>query len=84
MSATYSVAASGTLTATATWTGTPDLSVTVTCPGGKSQKTGGPGLSASVPSGSDTATETCTVILAETPTADATVSYTLQISHGGP
>ncbi len=83
VSATYTVAASGTLTATATWTGTPDLSVSLTCPGGQSQKTGGPGLSASVPSGSETAAVTCTVVLAETPTADATVSYSLQITHGG-
>ncbi|MHB8221172.1 MAG: hypothetical protein ACYDHU_12765 [Acidimicrobiales bacterium] len=82
ISASYTAPAAGGVTATATWSGSPTLSLTVTCPSGHASRSGPSGLSVSepVPAG---APGTCTVSLAETPSVPSTVSYLLAIGTSG-
>ncbi|HVX23338.1 MAG TPA: hypothetical protein VHB02_18500 [Acidimicrobiales bacterium] len=79
VSATYTVTTSGgVVSGTGTWSGTPDLSITVTCPGGATSSQQGPSglsVSATCPSGS------ASVTIAESTGVESTVSYNLVISY---
>ena len=83
VSALYTVPASGLVTATATWSGAADLSLSIACPGRQTQQTGPTGLSVSVagttPEGGSTGT--CAVTIAEPTGTEATVSYSLSVRY---
>jgi hypothetical protein len=77
VSAAYPVASAGGLSASATWTGTPTLELSLDCPGGESEQAGSSGLSLSIagPAGD------CTVTLSEPSGVEATVSYMLVLQY---
>lgn len=79
-SANYPVTTEGgVVSATATWSGTPTLTLKVTCPGAKQTRRGTSGLYVSA-----TATAgTCSIILAEPPGVGATVSFSLATTYPG-
>jgi hypothetical protein len=83
VSAGYPVSTSAALTATATWSGAPDLSLSTSCPGRKGQQSGTTGVSVSVPAATPAVggSDTCSVEIAEPTTAEATVSYSLTIHY---
>lgn len=85
VSATYTVPGGGPVQATATWSGSPDLTLTVSCPDRSAHRTGGSGLTVAVPAPSADDPGTCTVTVAEPTGVEATVSYTLDVdTAGGP
>lgn len=81
--ASFAAKGGGTVTAEATWTGTPDLELGITCAGGLSvTRTSSSPLSLELDDsrgGGD-----CTVTLAVPPAVHAAVSYTLVISPAAP
>ncbi|MDA8359010.1 MAG: hypothetical protein M0Z95_22540 [Actinomycetota bacterium] len=77
ISASYPVPAGAGVTASATWSGVPELTLSIDCPTGHVSRTGSSGLSVSVPSGGGQGT--CDVVIAETASASGTVSYSLDI-----
>ena len=77
-SASYQLTTTGgEVSATASWAGTPTLSLALTCSGAVQSLTGGSGLYASV----DAPAGNCTVTLAEPSGTEATVSYTLTADY---
>jgi len=78
ISASYPVPAGGGVTATATWSGSPTLSLGLTCPSGHVARSGPSGLSISLPVPAG-APGMCTVSISETPSLPGTVSYVLVI-----
>lgn len=80
-SVTYRAAGGGVVTAAATWTGAPTMTLSISCPDGVSlARSGSTGLSLEV---DDTAgTGTCEVTLALPVVTPGSVSYTLTIEPG--
>jgi hypothetical protein len=82
-SATVSAPGGSAVNATATWSGTPTLQLTITCPDGVSaSRRGTSGLSLEV---NDTAggTGSCDVQLATPPSVRADVDFTLTVEPAG-
>jgi hypothetical protein len=80
VSASYPVTASGRLSASSTWTGTTDLTLSISCSGRQAQRTGTSGLSVAVgPAAAASDSPTCEVVIAEPQGTEATVSYTLTV-----
>lgn len=79
VSAAYPVTSGGGVSASATWTGTASLDLSLACPGGEIRQTGPSGLALSMaaPAGQ------CTVTLSEPAGVEATVSYTLLLQYPG-
>ena len=78
VSATYQVGGE-TVSATATWTGTPTLSLTITCTSQHVSRNGESGISLAV-TDDHRAGVPCNVTLAESPSEEGTVSYSLSVS----
>jgi hypothetical protein len=79
VSATYAAAGGGEITASATWTGTPTMQLSISCPDGiRATRSGASGLSVTVDDGAGGGTS-CEVTLAMPPDVAATVSYTLDV-----
>lgn len=79
VSAEYPVAGGGTVSATATWSGTPTMTLSIACPDGAAgTRSGSSGLSLTVDDSSG-GSAPCQVTIALPPGADSTVSYTLAI-----
>lgn len=77
-SASYQLTTTGgEVSATASWAGTPTLSLALTCSGAAQSQTGASGLYVSV----DAPAGSCTVTLAEPSGTEATVSYTLTADY---
>lgn len=85
VSALYSFPGTGPVEATATWSGTPELTLSISCVGRTSTRTGTSGLSVSVPQAVSGTTGTCTVSLTEPTGVRAQVSYSIDVhdSLGG-
>jgi hypothetical protein len=84
VSATYQVTTSGATAATATWSGTPELVLSISCPGGQAQQSGTTGLSVSAPARTSAdGDETCSITLSEPSSVEATVSYSLSVEPAG-
>ncbi len=83
VSAGYPISTSSAVKATATWSGAPDLSLSISCPGRKAQQSGTSGVSVSVPAATPSVggSGTCSVEIAEPTTTEATVSYSLTIHY---
>jgi hypothetical protein len=79
VSATYQTGGGGTVSATATWTGTPTLSLTITCTSQHVSRNGESGISLAV-TDDYSAGVPCNVTLAEPPSEEGTVSYSLSVS----
>jgi len=79
ISARYSeTTTAGEVSGSATWSGTPDLTITVSCPGSPSaSQTGTSGLYVSASSSGGT----CDITIAEPSSEQATVSYTLSVQY---
>lgn len=83
-SAIYHVATDAAVTATATWSGAPTLSLSISCPDRQAQQSGPTGLSVSVPAQTPAGGgDTCSVTIAEPTTSEATVSYSLAVQYAG-
>ena len=79
VSATYQTAGGGIVSAAATWTGTPTLSLTITCTSQHVSRNGESGISLAV-TDDHSAGVPCNVTLAEPPSEEGTVSYSLSVS----
>ncbi len=79
VSATYQTGGGGTVSATATWTGTPTLSLTITCTSQHVSRNGESGISVAVTDDHSPGVP-CNVTLAEPPSEEGTVSYSLSVS----
>ena len=79
VSATYQAGGGETVSATATWTGTPTLSLTITCTSQHVSRNGESGISVAV-TDDHRAGVPCNVTLAESPSEEGTVSYSLSVS----
>ena len=79
VSATYQAGGGETVSATATWTGTPTLSLTITCTSQHVSRNGESGISLAV-TDDHRAGVPCNVTLAESPSEEGTVSYSLSVS----
>lgn len=78
-SAAFTAAGGGTVTASATWSGTPTLVLSIACPGGpSSSRSGTSGLSIAVDD--DGASTNCQVTIALPTGVSATVEYTLVVA----
>ncbi|MDA8359250.1 MAG: hypothetical protein M0Z95_23770 [Actinomycetota bacterium] len=82
VSATYQAPASNGVVASADWTGSPVLTLTISCPTAHTSRSGPSGLSVSLPEPAG-APGTCEVSVAETPSLPSTVSYLLTIGPTG-
>jgi hypothetical protein len=80
LSAQYSVQSGGGATVTASWSGTPSLTLSVECPGGQQNRAGASPLNVSVTANGGT----CLLELAEPATAQATVSFVLDVQYPNP
>ncbi|HVX20270.1 MAG TPA: hypothetical protein VHB02_02870 [Acidimicrobiales bacterium] len=80
ISASYDTTGSGVVTATATWSGASTLTLSISCSDRTTNEMGPSGISISLPGGAggDTA---CSVTLAEPPSAEGPVPYSLSITH---
>jgi hypothetical protein len=79
VSATYQAGGGEDVSATATWTGTPTLSLTITCTSQHVSRNGESGISLAVTDDHGAAVP-CNVTLAEPPSEEGTVSYSLSVS----
>jgi hypothetical protein len=82
VTALYSFPGAGPLEATATWAGGAVLTLSVVCPGRRTTRTGGSGLSVSVSQGTQGDGGTCTVSISEATTLRAEVSYSIDVRGG--
>jgi len=80
VSAQYSVQSGGGATVSASWSGTPSLTLSVNCTGGQQSRAGESPLNVSVAGTGGT----CLFELAEPATAQATVSYVLDVQYPNP
>lgn len=83
VAAEYAVPGGGAVQVTATWSGTPDLTLSIACPARTARRSGASELSVSVPQPAPGNDATCTVAIAEPTGVEATVSYSLAVTTGG-